>query len=350
MKILHVINSMIVGGAETLLKDAIIGINEKIPEYEQHLITLYGGGKMLDPIKNIIKYKDLNVNHFNFLFKSLELRQYIKANKIDVVHAHLYDAMILTRLAIPKNVKILYTYHSGLHNPKSNDYSFLRNKLDRLTYNKNHTAIYVSDTVKNEVICGIDIKGPSYVIYNFTSTKFTQQFKYNNDNKLKLISVGNLRIAKNHKYAIEIFAELKEYPITLDIYGSGFLKEELDALIQLTGSNVNIITDAMLTSEILAKYDLFFMSSFQEGMSVALIEAMTTGLPSLLSDIDSFKETAEESALYFDLNNMDDPKSKLLYILKNKVQLKNMSLMASELSEKYSLDQYIQRTTSLYIK
>ena len=66
-----------------------------------------------------------------------------------------------------------------------------------------------------------------------------------------------------------------------------------------------------------------------------------------LSNEDNIEESDDDGD---DLNNMDDPKSKLLYILKNKVQLKNMSLMASELSEKYSLDQYIQRTTSLYVK
>lgn len=341
---------MIVGGAETLLKDAIIGIDKYYLSFEQHLVTLYGGGKILEPITNIVKYKNLNVNYYNFLFKSQELKQYIIDNKIDLVHAHLYDAMILSRLSVPKAVKLLYTYHSGLHHPKSNDYSFLRNKIDRLTYNKKHTVIYVSDTVKNEVVCGVNINGPSYVIYNFTSIKFKYQYNFNRDNMLKLISVGNLRITKNHKYAIEILASVKEYPISLDIYGSGTLKDELEELIRLKGVKVKIITNTILTSEVLSKYDMFFMTSFQEGMSVALIEAMTTGLPSLLSDIDSFKETAEDSALYFDLHNVNDPKDKLLSLLKNKLQLKNMTLTANELSKRYSFEQYLSKTTSLYIK
>ncbi len=350
MRVLHLINSMIVGGAETLLKDTIIGIHENYPVFEQHLVTLYGGGRLLDPIKNIIKYKDLKVNHFNFLFKSLELRKYIIDNKIDVVHAHLYDAMILSRLAIPKNVKLLYTYHSGLHHPKSDDYSFIRNKLDRLTYRKNHTAVFVSDTVKNEVVCGVNINGPSFVIYNFTSSKFNYQYNFNLNNELRLVTVGNLRYAKNHKYAIEVLASVKDYPISLDIYGSGILKEELEELIQLKGAKVNITTNSIVTSEVLSKYDIFFMTSFQEGMSVALIEAMTTGLPSLLSDIDSFKETAGDSALYFDLNNVNDPKEKLLRLFRDKSQLKDMTIIASELSKRFSFDQYLSKMAFLYIK
>ena len=92
MKILYIINSMIVGGAETLLRDTIIGINEKHPEIEVHLITLYGGGKQLEGINHIVKYKDLSVSKINFIFKSIELNKYIKKNKITLVHAHLcYD-------------------------------------------------------------------------------------------------------------------------------------------------------------------------------------------------------------------------------------------------------------------
>ncbi len=348
MKVLHVINSMIVGGAETLLKDAIIGIKQKYPDLEQYLVTLYGGGKMLDPIMDIVLYKDLKVNNYNFLYKVFEFNQFIKDHQIDVVHAHLYDAMILARLSVPNSVKLLYTYHSGLHHPKSNDYSWIRSRLDRITYRKKHIAIFVSEAVKTCVICGVYIKGPSYVIYNFTSLKFNFQYKLKNDQTLKLVSVGNLRTAKNHENSIEILASLINYPVCLDIYGNGSLQGELEKQIKRKKAKVKIITNSFLTSEILCQYDLFFMSSFQEGMSVALIEAMTSGLPSLLSNIDSFRETGKNSAIYFDLNSIDDAKDKLLNLLQNKNQLRQMSLNAKELSTKYSFSLYFDKIMELY--
>jgi glycosyltransferase involved in cell wall biosynthesis len=348
MKILHLINSMIVGGAETLLKDLIIGIHNHYPEFEQHLITLYGGGKMLDSTNNFIKYKDLGVNHFNFLLKSIELKKYIKDNKIDVVHAHLYDAMILSRLAASKNVKLIYTYHSGLHNKCSNDYSLNRLLLDKLTYKKSHIAIFVSDSVKKDILNGVNINGNSFVVDNFTSNKFSYQYKNSNKQELKIVSVGNLKTVKNHSFSIEILSKIIKYPINLDIYGDGELFSELKKHIKSNGAKVNIFTNVNIDSELLAKYDLFLMSSIQEGMSVALIEAMTTGLPSCLSNIPSFKETAGQSAFFFNLNDLSDAVSKILFIYENKDCLINMSLEAKKRSTNFSFETHIKKIVGIY--
>lgn len=337
---------MIVGGAETLLRDAITGINLKYPSIEQHLITLYGDGKQLDSIKDIVKYKNLAVSKINFLLKSIELKKYIKENDINVVHAHLYDAMILARFAIPIRVPLFYTYHNGIHNLNSTDYSLIRKLIDRLTYNKRQYAIFVSKAVETDILMGIKIPGPSKVLPNFTSPSFCYSYDINNNNNnLKLVSVGNLRKQKNHEFSIKVMTLLKDYPVSLDIYGGGLLQKELEKLISDSGANVKLIINCIVNCETLSKYDAFFMSSTQEGMSIAVLEAMAVGLPSILSNIDSFLETAENSALYFDLENLENSKEQILKIIDNKLLLNKLSQNAEKLSNKYSLDTYL---TTLY--
>lgn len=348
MKVLHVINSMVVGGAETLLKDAIVGFNEQCPAIEQHLITLYGGGQQLNPILSIVKYKDLSAHPNTFLIKTLQLREYILKNKIDIVHAHLYDAMILSRFAIPSTAKLFYTYHSGIYAPFSHDYSIIRKKFDQLSYRKKHTAIFVSESVKKEILMGINLTGSSFVLPNFASSNFNKKYQFKNDNCIKLISAGNLKHTKNHEYSIKVLEKLKNYNISLDIYGSGFLYNKLQELIFKTGANVNIITDSIITADTLSKYDAFFMSSFQEGMSIALLEAIASGLPAVLSDIPSFTETAKDAAVYFDNTNTQDATDQLLKIYNNKQLLNDLSKKVQMLSDTYKLDVYLKKLVEVY--
>lgn len=347
MKILHLINSMITGGAESLLKDVIIGFHNQYPFFEQHLITLYGGGKMLDSINDLIKHKDLGLNNFNFILKTLELKRYIKDNKIDLVHAHLYDAMILSRLGVPKNVKLFYTYHTDMHAPKKPEFSKIRLIIDKITYSKKHYAIFVSQTVKNEILNVIAIK-KAFLIPNFTKNNFLYSYKLSQDTGLKLISVGNLRDAKNYFFTLELFKKLKDINVSIDIYGSGRDYNKLNSYIETNNLKVKIFTNKKITSELLSGYDLFFMASIQEGMSIALIEALKTGLPALLSNIDSFKETAKDSAEYFELNNINDAEKKILHFINNKKDLEYLSKKTIEISHIYSEERYLNDLFKLY--
>ena len=58
-------------------------------------------------------------------------------------------------------------------------------------------------------------------------------------------------------------------------------------------------------NRIIKKYDLFVMSSIYEGFSVSVLEAMSLGMPLLLSDIASFREQCEGTAVYFNLKDND---------------------------------------------
>jgi len=351
MRLLHVINSMIVGGAETLLRDVIIEINKSYPDIEQHVVTLYGGGHQIQFIKDLVIHTELGVKKINFFSKAYALNKYITNHKIDVIHAHLYDAMILARIAAPKKVKLFYTYHTGIYLRDSKEYSSARKWIDKLTYKKNHEIIFVSNYVKNCILNVLKVNQKNtHVLPNFVSRSFHVSYKFNPKKELKLISVGNLRFVKNQKLLISTLAELKNFDISLDIYGNGNLENELQQLINKTKARVKIITKTQITSELLSNYDLFFMSSIHEGMSVSLIEAMASGLPSLLSDIESFKETAKDSALYFNLDFPSQAKDKLLEIYENKSTLSSLSQRSLELSKNHSLDTYIKNLMKIYVQ
>ena len=101
--------------------------------------------------------------------------------------------------------------------------------------------------------------------------------------------------------------------------------------------------------EVLRKYDAYTMCSTHEGLSLALMEALSSGLPAFLSDIPVQRESAEKAAVYFDLNNPEDFVKKLLATFEDTERLKEMSRegieRASMLARK---DSYIQKLEALY--
>lgn len=97
-----------------------------------------------------------------------------------------------------------------------------------------------------------------------------------------LLSVGELSIRKNHRVVVEALQSLPD-DYWYVIVGKGDLKDELEKLdstgrLKLLGFRTDIV-------DILHVSDLFVFPSLQEGLPVALMEAMASGLPVVCSRI-----------------------------------------------------------------
>lgn len=97
-----------------------------------------------------------------------------------------------------------------------------------------------------------------------------------------LISIGELSVRKNHRVVVEALQELPE-DYWYVIVGKGGLKSELKNMdhtgqLKLVGFRTDIIG-------LLHAADLFVFPSLQEGLPVALMEAMAAGMPVVASRI-----------------------------------------------------------------
>lgn len=103
-----------------------------------------------------------------------------------------------------------------------------------------------------------------------------------------IVTVGRLHPQKNQQLLIHAFKQIADKipEYTLEIYGDGELKEELQKLID--GLNLSNRVSLMGTSKEIHKliYDaaLFVLSSDYEGLPNTLIEAMALGIPSISTD------------------------------------------------------------------
>lgn len=111
----------------------------------------------------------------------------------------------------------------------------------------------------------------------------------NIQNKLVIGTVGRLIEVKNHKLLLEVFAKLKEQinDSILLIVGDGELREEIENCIRTLGikDSVYMLGARSNTQDYYQAMDVFVFPSLWEGLGIVAIEAQTSGLPCVVSNM-----------------------------------------------------------------
>lgn len=115
--------------------------------------------------------------------------------------------------------------------------------------------------------------------------------RYEGERDHRIVSVGRMDANKNHEMMIRAFAALQErYPsYTFTIYGDGELRGYLEDLADRLGVSGRVLMPGVIPDVAgqIEKAALFLLTSYSEGVSNALIEALATGLPVIATDVPS---------------------------------------------------------------
>ena len=115
--------------------------------------------------------------------------------------------------------------------------------------------------------------------------------RYEGEREREIVSVGRMDANKNHEMMIRAFAALRDRysDYVLTIYGDGELRAYLEQLAAELGigGRVNLPGVIPNVAKRIEKASLFLLTSYSEGVSNALIEALATGLPVIATDVPS---------------------------------------------------------------
>ncbi len=346
INLLHIIDGLGVGGAEML----VVTLLKNLEGYNLHLIVLGKPDTLAKEIPSACKLTILNFKTYRDIPScALFIRRYIKDNDIEIVHSHLYWSNVTARLATPRRIP-LYNCIQNISSMASYTANRLSLYLEKFTYRKRHHIIAVSKVVLDDFDEWVGLKGKSTVLYNIIGDEFftaSPKLSFSKD-KIRLVAVGNLRKQKNYPYILKSFRSMPAN-VTLDIYGLGPLKEEMQSEIEKYKLNIKLCGLQSNMHQVLRSYDAYVMCSTHEGLSLALMEAMSSGLPAFLSDIPVQRESAENAAVYFDLNSPEDFVKKLLETFNDTERLKEMSRSGIERAGMLARkDSYIRKLQALY--
>lgn len=350
-KVLHVINTIIPGGAETLLANSLSpgGLSEHT---ENHLAFFMAPSYLLDRLDHRVIVHNLKYKGAADLFRLLrDLRKLIVDNKFDLIHTHLNPANVYSHLACPKGIPQVHTMHTIYS--MDTDTSPFKVWMEKMVYlnRRSVNLINLSDYTRLDFLNSFPFKGKTFVLNNFVSDDFfnlKKRSSYIGGHPLKLIAVGTLKSLKNFEYLLEVFNFLKDYDISLDIYGRGD-PSRYQEVIDLTQIKVRMMGPTSSIQELLPQYDLFIMPSKFEGFPLSVFEAMAAGVPVMVSNIPPLKSIILENGIYFDLDNPKSVADQLIDIFNRKININKLAPNAVQYAERtVRRDIYIDNLLNIY--
>lgn len=169
--------------------------------------------------------------------------------------------------------------------------------------------VFVSEWARQGVLSWLSEAAsvPYTVVGNFVSrTDYNPLQELHAD----LVNTSGLDLAKNHRYLLEILAEAKQVgrPLTLDVFGDGPLRQDLEERASALGigGQVRFHGHRRDVRAFLPGYRAFVHVSYAETSSFSIIEAMAAGLPIVAARIGGIPELYEDG-IEGRLWTLDDP-------------------------------------------
>ncbi|HSA49103.1 MAG TPA: glycosyltransferase [Yinghuangia sp.] len=234
----------------------------------------------------------------------LRLRRLVTAREYDIVHTHMPVPAVAARVLASRRVTLVHTEHNLWHR-----YRTPTRLANAWTYRRNSAVIAVSHAVAGTITptrlprprAGFE---PLRVIHHGPDLGGVVPGAGARERARRLLDldpdsytcgvVANFTAKKDHAGLLEAHALLRrtEPGARLVLVGLGPLEAELReraARPDLAGSVVFTGSRGDVP-ELLPAFDVFALGSRQEGLPVALMEAMATGLPVVVTDVGGMPE------------------------------------------------------------
>ncbi len=363
MKILHFLDTVNRGGAETLVLD--VCRNARANGLDVSFVHAGGGALENDFRTSGVEYFRL-IRRLPFDFALVfKLRKIIRENEISVIHTHqAVEAMHALFAASGTKTKIVLTHHGIVPDRKN----LLATKflMPRVAHN-----ILVGQASKKVYERDFNFLFPAStsIIYNGVDTRRLQPSGKNLRRELgiadgaKLIGmIGNF-YAEPRKDQATLCRALPEIfrrtPDAICIFAGKTVagaEAKFDECVKICEQNgisqkVYFLGARNDVPDILAALDVFVCSSLAEGLPIAVNEAMLARVPLVVSGIEPLLEATGngEFAEVFPVQNVDVLSEKVLKLLGDKVMSSDLQNRAAKFAEStFSIRAHLENLEKLY--
>jgi glycosyltransferase involved in cell wall biosynthesis len=363
MKILYLINSLSVGGAEMF----VISLAREIQKLTDHDVVVMAIRHGYNENIFVKELKEVGVNAISgnkrdnsgFLGFNGALRSVKKLTKEyqpDIIHSHCELPDLINALISLKNGKKVRTIHSERyrgHQPEK-----IGRIWNDLIKNRFSAHITISGTVNDKFIS----------VYGLTQSKthlipvaVDKQF-YTNGSQRTLIGkteikfgmIGRLVRLKGHLDALQVIGEIRNLGnmVSLQIAGDGEMKDEIQKKI-LAQNLTYVKMVGMLDSKELVSFirdiDILLMPSQYEGLPISMMQAMAMGVPVIGYNVSGIKDLLNlgggELVVKDDKKMMKD---KIKGIINNDAIYRKYSQEAINISMPYNIETIAKSHIALY--
>jgi len=311
LKILHVILSLNVGGAERMVSDFISNDHSGDCQHVVCCLDSIGvfGERLIEQGIKVVHIARRPGKDWRLIFK---LARFIYKEKIDVVHTHgetpwFYGALA-TKLVVTTPVKCITTIHGYGGGDRVEVTDFRLWKFLSLITSK---IIVVADNLRTEMLENGFSPDKVITILNgidLGEADDEKQVRSDwglSDNDFVVGIVARLSPIKNHQLLFKAIQKLvvQQSTVKLLVVGDGPERANLEALSQELNLQNQIVFcgEQPQAQEFYPLFDAFVLPSLSEGISMTLLEAQAAKVPVVASAVGGNCEiiTNDETGLLF---------------------------------------------------
>lgn len=357
MNIIHVLTSLNIGGLETLVCNlATVGACQ--PEQKICVIIINDTFEvaLLEKLERsgaqVIRLGRKPGNPLSTLRYAMKLRAVIKVIKPDILHVHNNLGSLMASVAtLFLSIPIVYTLHACRLYPSSP----LNRLLKAIAWGATDRFIAISNAVKDDFSEGAIRSDQILVVPNGVNLDEYTPRQGGLPPPRNILCVASLKHdIKGQDILVRAISLLKKdgYPLQCDFAGEGGSQEYLQSLAQECGvaDQIRFLGLRNDVPKLLAAADLFVLPSRSEGFGIVIIEAMASGVPVVVADVDGPREIVKDSrtGLFFKSGSEHDLAEKIKLIIHDSDLRIRLSQAALQASLAYSISEMYNRYFAIY--
>ena len=353
MRVLQLIDSLDPGGAERVSVNIANALASQIDA--SFLCATRKEGLLKKSLQTNVYYVFLNKKKI-IDFKAFKLlNNYVRKNKIDIVHAHSTSFFLATLVKL-LNTKIIIIWHDHY-----GDSEYLnKRKLKILRLCSSYFSHVFSVNKKLEIWAKqyLNSKSVSYLPNFVIQDAINPITKLKGEDGKRIVHLANLRPQKDHLNLFDAFKKVvKDFPSwSLHCVGKDFndqYSKSLQTKIKDLGLNNSIFLygSKLDITHILGQSNVGVLSSRSEGLPIALLEYGLTGLPVVVTDVGDCAKVVEnnKSGIVVAKENADELASGILQVLLNQEAANNFGYnLKLKVEREYSKSEYVKTLRDVY--
>lgn len=352
MRILHVINTLDVGGAEKLLTDICCVTKEKGHEVE--VLVLKSSETIFT--KRLISKGIKIISTENKGFISYKILIWLKENlcNYDIVHSHLsYSQYYVALLKVfNKKKKIVTTEHNTFN--KRRKYLVFK-LLEKCIYKQYNAIITINNETKNSIEeWQPKIRDKVYVVNNGINIEHyieKSNVVRSKKNAINILMVAAFREQKDQDTLLRSIAIL---PPNYNVWfvGKGEREDAVRGLAKELGilNRVEFLGIREDIPELMGEADIFVLSSHWEGFGLVVVEAMASGLPVIASNVKGLASVVNGAGLLFEPQDYEELSEKIKLIAEDEILRNNLICKGRRRVEEYDILRNVDELINLYMK
>lgn len=302
-----------------------------------------------------------------FLFGMKSLVKSIGRNN-DIIHCQTvfssFPFAIFGKLAAKKTV---YTSHNPAWTDDNADiFNRIIMGIEGFVMKNFDSVVTVSETMKKNIIKKAGVPGSKIdVIYNFVDTKRFMPRKSDWKSRMKIkgpivLFVGKMIENKGVEYFIRSAAIVRNTfpdvkfvlvgPISFEQEGSNKWISMVD---EMKLQDTIVFAGPMSNEDLPLAYssaDVFCSPTLKEAFGIVIIEAMSSGVPVVVTDLPVIREVVSDSGLFSKKCDTGDISSKIIRILRDKQLKKRLIQKSIRRAKKFDKDVIMNEYEKFYLQ